>query len=273
MLIPRPLFVLVAVVSLQADPARAWGPEGHRIVAHIAERRLSDGARAAIGTMLAPDQEISDNMVCNWPDYIKHDEPESGPWHYVDIPYEASSYVAQRDCTNGQCIVEQITHFELVLADPKASPEDRHRALAFVVHFLGDVHQPLHCISRDDDQGGNLRPVRWPGVHKPTNLHSLWDSNLVRSELGTQSALDYADDLNAKITPRQARIWAKGRPVDWALEGHALAVKLVYRGVPTDGSKVFEPDRAYIDDGRAAVESQLMKAGIRLAAVLNRALK
>ena len=273
MRIPRPLLALVAALSIQALPAQAWGPEGHRIVAHIAERHLSDAARAAIATMLAPDQSISDNMVCNWPDYIKHDETNTGPWHYVDIPYESTTYVGERDCPGGQCIVDQITRLAAVLADTKASPEERFRALAFLVHFVGDVHQPLHCISRDDDQGGNLRPTRWPGVKKPTNLHSLWDSNLVRAGLGTHAILDYADELNARVTAPEEEAWAGGTAADWALEGHDLAISVVYRGVPVDNQTIFKPDRAYVAEGRSAVEQQLTKAGIRLAALLNRALE
>lgn len=267
------MLMLVAALSVQVLPAQAWGPEGHRIVAHIAERHLSESARAAIATMLAPDQSLSDNMVCNWPDYIKHDETNTAPWHYVDIPYESGAYDAARDCPGGQCIVEQITRLEGVLADTRVSPEERFRALAFLVHFVGDVHQPLHCISRDDDQGGNLRPARWPGVKKPTNLHALWDSNLVRSGLGTQAILDYADGLNARITAPEEKAWASGSPADWAVESHDLAVKVAYRGVPADNFTVFKPAPAYIAEGRDTIEHQFMKAGIRLATLLNRALE
>jgi hypothetical protein len=258
---------------LSCASAWAWGPDGHRIVARIAEDRLTAKARAGVTALLAPGQSLADNYVCNWPDYIRDDQPETGPWHYVDIPYDAVAYNAARDCTNGACVVAQVIRCERSIATPAKSATRRSRALKFFVHFVGDMHQPLHCISRDDDAGGNLRTVIYPGDPKESNLHAIWDANLVLANLGTNSWRAYADTLNGRITPAEAAAWSLGTPADWANESHAIAVNVTYKGVPPTGGPPFEPDKAYIAAGRRVVDEQLMKAGVRLAALLNRAFR
>lgn len=253
--------------------ARAWGPEGHRIVAHIAERRLSEPARAKLAALLTTEQQLSDNMICNWPDYIRHDRPETGPWHYVDIPYAATSYQAARDCPDGQCVVHQIDALAAVLADPAAPAPKRYEALCYVVHFVGDLHQPLHCADRDGDRGGNLQVVRYPGAAEDTNLHAVWDGNLLRANLGRLGPLEYADRLNDEISGRQARRWSRGTPAEWALEGHDLAVEFVYAGLPPAGLTPVALEASYITANRRLVARQMKKAGVRLAEVLDRALQ
>jgi hypothetical protein len=253
--------------------AEAWGPDGHRIVAHIAEQRLTDAARARLADVLVDERQLSDHQVCNWPDFIRQDEPETAPWHYVDIPYEATSYDPDRDCPDGQCIVHQLGVLASQLASPDATREQRRRALCFVVHFMADLHQPLHCADRNDDRGGNLLYVRYPGTPMDSNLHAVWDSSLVQANMGHLGPLEYADRLNGEISGRQARRWARGGVADWTWESHVLAVERVYAGLPPAGGAPFALQPDYVAGSRKLVALQLKKAGVRLAALLNRTLQ
>ncbi|HMP91208.1 MAG TPA: S1/P1 nuclease [Kiritimatiellia bacterium] len=266
------LVVVIVMLFTLEHPVGAWGPEGHRIVAHIAELRLSDVAHQALAHILADGEQISDNMICNWPDYVRRDQPETGPWHYVSIPKGAEFYDEHRYCPEGQCIVHQIHFMEAIVADESKSLEDRKTALRFLVHFLGDVHQPLHCADYDDDRGGNERLVIYPGQDKPTKLHAVWDSNIVRELMNPLGPLVFADKLNARISSRRARQWARGTPEDWAWESHQLAMKYAYAVVPPKDGPPMALDTAYVKVAKKVAEQQLMKAGVRLAEALNRSL-
>ena len=114
-------------------------------------------------------------------DQIRMQRPETAPWHYVNIPIhpapdEPSDYDATRDCPNDACVVAKIEQFERVLADRQVSQRQRLEALKYLVHFVGDVHQPLHT-SNDHDRGGNEVPVTFMG--RQTNLHAVWDTGII----------------------------------------------------------------------------------------------
>jgi hypothetical protein len=266
----RTLLAVVLFLSLAVDRAGAWGWEGHIIVGRIAEQHLTDKAKAGIIQLLGPDRKIEDTSVATWPDNIRRDRPETGPWHYVDIPFEASSYDASRDCQTGQCVVAQLEHFAAVLADTNATTVSRAEALRFVVHFVGDMHQPLHCTERNHDKGGNLVKITFLSENQPGNLHSTWDSLLIREYLAGGDVLQYADQLNSRITPQQAKDWAGGSVADWAWESHQQAVARTYAGVPIQDTPV-NLDAKYVSANREVVETQLMRAGIRLSVLLNKA--
>ncbi len=263
------IFTAAACFAAALSSAFAWGPEGHRIVAHIAERRLNDNARALLAELLPPEQQISDNYICNWPDYIRKDQPETGPWHFVDIPFEAEGYDEARDCANKQCVVEQIPLLEAAVTNTNLTQEKRHEALSFLVHLVGDMHQPLHCADRDGDRGGNLRTIVFPGIAKETNLHSVWDTYLPRACLNGVGPLEYGDNLNDGISGRQARKWSKGTPVDWANQSHAVAVESAYAGLPPAGGPPVHLSTDYVKANKRVILSQWKKAGVRLANILN----
>jgi hypothetical protein len=269
-LLVRTITAALLFLSLAVNRAGAWGWEGHMIVARIAEHHLTDKARAGILQLLGPDRKIEDTSVASWPDNIRRDRPETAPWHFVDIPYEASSYDPNRDCRNGQCVVAQLEHFAAVLADPNATTVSRNEALRFVVHFVGDMHQPLHCTERNHDKGGNLVKVTFLSESQPVNLHFVWDTLLIRQYLGGEDVLQYADQLNSRITPEQAKDWAGGSVADWAWESHQQAVAHTYAGIPIQATPVYLSPQ-YVAENREVVETQLMRAGIRLAVMLNKA--
>ena len=277
------LAVAFALIScwLGSATVQAWGPEGHRIIGRIAERHLTPQAQAGVNDLLNPLNStsqlsrLSEEQISCWADWIRHDWTNSAPWHFVDIPYNAAQYDPIRDCANHNgCVVEAIHTFSKVLADKHAAREQRLEALKFVVHFVGDIHQPLHCAERNGDKGGNFRMVTFPGRPDPVSLHYVWDSLLLEKILSDRraDALQYADQLNVQITKPQEVYWKRSTVEDWATESHKLAVQFAYATVPANGPPAALSD-AYIRKNEEIVDIQLMRAGVRLAAILNETFK
>ncbi len=268
--------VLITQVCSPA-PAWAWGKQGHRIVGHIAESRLTPEARAAVAKLLGEGKHLSDDDVANWADHIRGEFPETFNWHFVDIPVETGDYVRGRDCKYGECVIERIERFKKVLASKTARANDRQRALKFLVHFVGDMHQPLHCAERRDskgvpDQGGNLCIVHFQDETNTTNLHKVWDTQIIEHFMGETDPLSYAEKLREQITVPKAAAWKAGSVEDWAIESHRLAKSHVYAGVAADGPPTrLGPE--YVARGREVTDEQLARAGVRLSEILNESLK
>src|SRR5206468_7150652 len=130
----------------------------------------------------------------------------------------ADAFDRQRDGRGGDNVIDQINHFAKVLADRSAPKDDRAEALRFLVHFVGDVHQPLHCAERNADKGGNGRLVFFLDRKKAVSLHTCWDSLILLHQKGNVRNAAYADQLNARIARGSVAQWEKGTPVDWANE-------------------------------------------------------
>jgi hypothetical protein len=246
----------------------AWGGDGHQIVCLIAEERLSPATKAGIHDLLG-DANISDAEIASWADNVRRQRSETGPWHYVDIPVEAAAFDEQRDGQKGNNVIDKSNEFEKVLADHKAPKEKRVEALKFLVHFVGDLHQPLHCAERNHDKGGNARLVFFLDQQRATNLHSVWDTSILLHRKGRTRVLDYALALNRKITKEESAQWKKGTVEEWTNQSHELAVKVVYAGIPVDGPPP-KLDQAYVDRAADVVDQQLQMGGVRLAMSLNR---
>jgi len=252
----------VAVFVCAALPSFGWGPEGHDLIARIAEAQLTPDVHAKVQLILG--SGVTMPSVASWADGIRRQRPETGPWHYIDIPIDKPRRDMARDCAKGDCVVQKIEDFEAVLRDPNGPAPERREALMFVIHFIGDMHQPLHS-SDDKDQGGNGKHVAWDG--RQTNLHSLWDSGLL-GRIGTEDALFPA--LSA-ASQRHAKKWAKGSVEEWAEECHKLSVKIVYGKLPkvTDKTQPYTIDAQYVRRADPLIEEQIEKAGARLARALN----
>src|SRR5882672_5025159 len=176
---------LVAIVGLLLPSlVLGWGGDGHQIVCLIAEARLAPAAKAAIHELLGDDVSISDAEVANWADQIRRERRSTAPWHYVNIPIAATTFDPNRDGKNGNNVIAKIAEFERVLSDKNAAKADRAEALKFLVHFVGDLHQPLHCADRDGDKGGNARLVFFGDRQKAVNLHQVWDSLILLRQKG-----------------------------------------------------------------------------------------
>jgi len=242
-------------------PAFGWGGEGHALVARIALAELTPAARAQVEAILGPNQTMV--SIASWADEIRRSRPETGPWHYIDIPIDKPHMDMSRDCKDGACVVAAIARFRGVLADQNAPPEKRKEALMFIVHFIGDLHQPLHCSDNKDRGGNEVRVVLYD---RPGNLHSAWDSGLL-SHMGKE------DDLYPvwlKDAERHDKKWSKGTVEQWAEESHKVAQKIVYGKLPPAVSgKPMLLNAAYEKKADPVIKVQIEKAGDRLAKFLN----
>lgn len=259
--------VLLGLVS-GAAPALAWGAEGHRIVAFIAASQLDGRARAEVTRLLGGPLPGSMVRVSTWADEIRRDRPRTAAWHYVDIPLGSAGYDAARDCRHGNCVVAQIERDQRLIADRKLAAPLRAEALRFLIHFVGDVHQPLHAAN-DDDRGGNEVHVVLNG--RRTNLHAVWDDAVVRA-LG-HSPAHVARRLERQITSADRARWRRGTAMDWANQSFGIATRDIYarfRGrTPRYAPLILPPN--YARDEAPLAARQLERAGVRLAWLLNRA--
>lgn len=254
---------MVVAAGLAPQPAAGWGKQGHEIVALIAEHYLSDNDRKEVRHLLSEDASLAD--IANWADVVRPSRPNTAPWHYVNIPPDAKSYDRQRDCPEGKCVVEIIGRLRTTLADKSKSLDERREALKFLVHFVGDLHQPLHC-GLEADRGGNSIRVNWFGAR--AKLHEVWDTLLI--ERAKLTSRQYADQLIADINETDLAEWRKGEPASWATQSFELAVQHAYRS--THGQMLRDGDtlgRAYATTNTVVVDGQLSRAGVRLAGILH----
>ncbi len=203
--------------------------------------------------------------VANWADEVK-DARRQKPWHYANIHILSDGYERGRDCPDGQCVIEKISVFESVLRDDSASLQERREALKYLVHLAADAHQPLH-LGNKEDRGGNEIRVRFEG--RQTNLHALWDGEMIPFEK-FRSLPEYARALNGTAGDGDASAWSQSGTVDWANESRRLALDFAYLVRVSENGEL-SPE--YVSEGRKIVETQLLKAGVRLAELLNRLLK
>jgi hypothetical protein len=249
--------------------AAAWGDLGHRVVALIAAERLNDNARRAVEDLLGAPVAPAMADAATWADEIKSQRPDTRPWHYVDIPIDDLAYRADL-CRQDACVVAQVDRDLKILADKSLLKSVRAEALRFLIHFIGDEHQPLHC-GENHDRGGNEVKVRLNG--RNTNLHAVWDTDVVRG-LGIADADRLAVSLAEKINEADAKAWAKGTPTSWCVETAGVAKSVVYAALPgtyrTDAPVLLTAD--YLSDNAAVASRQLQRAGVRLATLLNKTL-
>lgn len=259
--------LLLCGICLLPASLCAWGEKGHRIVALLAQERLTDEAKAQVIELIGPDGLVS---VATWADAIRDENTEA--WHYVDIPKKTDQYNSRRHCPEGECVVAQVERFRSILADATRGKEDRARALKFLVHFMGDLHQPLHCAD-NRDRGGNEVKVTFfdqkerevNGARYAWNLHAVWDAGLI--EYTGMNEQQYVERLSAWLKSNDPVDLQRGTPETWAVECHEAAVKYAY-AYPKD-RKLGE---LYFRKALPVVDESLAKAGVRLARVLNETL-
>jgi hypothetical protein len=247
--------LLFAVVSLP-PPARAWGCKGHQVVALLAEKHLNPHALAMAKKILAEGPiDPSLSRYCKeggtdpladastWPDDIRGIRPEASPWHYIDIPRGATLHDVEKFCdpTKG-CVTRAIADQLAILRSSEVDPQKRADALRFLIHFVGDLHQPLHSIT-NNDQGGNCVPVAFfdalPQVRNPQsesyapNLHGVWDTNILERATTGKTVDEVASELDQSFHAKIAG-WQRGSAnvYDWARESYQLAAKNIYGKLP-----------------------------------------
>lgn len=279
------LFVIATLASLRAE---AWGDLGHRVTALIAYRHLTPSVRVALDLMLASDPDALTRpdfaSRATWADKYRSEHRDTAAWHYVNIeivhpdladacfgyPALAAAQLASHGAAQ-DCVVNKIEQFAAELHSPATSPAERLAALKFLIHFVGDLHQPLHAGDNNDRGGNCVRLAATPRL-RDNNLHAYWDVGVVAA-LGN-SAEQIADKLDAEIRIGEMKTWTDGNPRSWAMESFELARRDAY-ALPSQTncqSGPIELSPAYEAQAIKDAARQLLKAAIRLAGLLNGAL-
>ena len=238
----------------------SWFDKGHRIVGLIAQANLTPEAGKGIKEILPGYMTLADAAI--WPDHEGRSIRDFDPLHYVNVPENASGYDQERDCPERNCMVEALKWFSAVIVDKNAPIMVRRIALYYVAHLVGDMHQPVHA-GRAGDRGGVDISVSYRG--EATNLHFFWDTNLVELETGTVE--EVAKRLTADLTEEERLKWQAGDPTQWTNESLTLR-SYAYNTGPSG-----ELSDDYVEKARPIVRIRLAQAGIRLAWLLNMALK
>jgi hypothetical protein len=298
-----------------APAANAWGCRGHETVAALAEKHLTPQAKQALLELLTANpidpqlkrycgQRGLDPFVdaSTWADDERGREPATAPWHFIDIPLSATHGSAQSFCGAGGCVTQAIAEQLAILKDKHAPGSKRAAALRYIIHFVGDLHQPLHG-STNSDRGGNCVPVKYfarnPHARNNSytpNLHHVWDTEIPESQMQGADPAEFADTLDAAFESSFAAWQQGGMQLEaWAWESHDHALETAYGAL---GKPIaVEPDvpvnscaddnnigdrmlhkhiviaAVYRDQAASVVEERLAQAGIRLAMILNDAAK
>jgi S1/P1 Nuclease len=277
-------------------PAYPWWETGHQTVARIAAAHLTPAARTRIARILEVEdtpEAVADALAkaSTWADETKS-ETKTGSWHFIDLAIQDHKSDIPERCQHDDCAPARVRLFAEQLAghprDPANTRWSQLDALRYVVHLVGDIHQPLHDVS-DADLGGNCE-VLDPPVGKAKNLHALWDGEIINEMSASDRAL--SSELEAEIkefSPRRDRQFSEGKEDDWVWESHEIAVHQVYRRLHIPVQPLEFPSSCadapaaitelkleispiYIAEMKPIVREQLVKAGLRLARLLNESL-
>ena len=253
------LFAFVLLLSTLPTMA-FWGPTGHRVVGEIAQSYLSASAKKEIFKILGNESLA---MASNWGDFIKSDSTYDylGRWHYVNLKAglskdEVTAKIAQDTSHN---LYNRINFLIDELKKQDLPLETKKMYLRLLIHFVGDLHQPMH-VGRPEDLGGNRIKVLW--FNEPTNLHNIWDEKL--PEFQKLSYTEFAASINF-TTKKLRKSWQEQPLSDWFFESYQIAQTLY--------DEIKQPDQKlgyrYNFDHVDTMNQQLLKGGVRLAGILN----
>lgn len=249
------LLVLFLAFNISFANSPFWSKTGHRAIGKIAQEELSGKAKRALDKLL-DGQSIA--SISNFADEIKADKRyrEFSAWHYVNIP-QGKDYKDIEPSKYGDLVIG-IQKCKAMVVNENNSKEDRVFYLKMLIHLIGDLHQPMH-VGKQEDKGGNDIQVQW--FNNGSNLHRVWDSNLINSY-----GLSYTELANSlpKLNKQEIKAIQAGSVLDWVKESHMIAGKL-YDSVEVGEKLSYR--YSYVWWG--TVESQLQKGGLRLAKVLN----
>lgn len=277
--------VLVTIISfmLLVQNTKEWGEDGHVIVCKIAQARLSEAAAKAVKKLLPESANNDLSSKCSWADHVRFIYPWSSALHFADTPDYVCDY-NNRDCKDqktgikGRCVVGAIRNYTNQLLDYGSAIKPKYnltQALYFLSHFMGDIHQPLHC-GFVSDKGGNEITVHW--YTRKQNLHHVWDVSIIETEVERFYDLELGDFIDA-IQQNITKVWAKeveewencssGNitcPSIYASESSVDACKWAYKDA-SEGSTLKDD---YFLSRLPIVNLRLAQGGVRLAATLNR---
>ncbi len=246
----KPILLLLMIAPLTFG----WGPVGHHTVARIAENNLNPKARAAVRELLG----VPMADVAVWADEIRSQRRETGPWHYINIPVDSPRATSATFCPKEGCVSAKITELVATLKT-SANRDERVEALKFLIHFVGDMHQPLHSGDKHDRGGNDVKAVFFG---EDWNLHSIWDSGLLKH-------IDTSEDhllRSLKLSRGKRNRMAQGTVEDWVWEAHDVARDVVYKNVTA------QLGDEYLKASAPSVRLQLQRGGVRLAKLLNETL-
>ena len=260
------------LLVVSAPPVRAWGAVGHHIVARLAWALMSQTAQIRASALVNGGQDAF-IAASTWADEVRPDRPETYNWHFVNIPVGESRYDATRDCPptdRGDCVIAAIARLRLEVSDEQLSRDRRGEALKFIIHFVGDLHQPLHSIGNNDRGGNDVRVNALRGEDgRATNLHAVWDTGLINLSSETEAAR--ADRLLAELKKQPLKVEVD--VVRWVEESQEVARRVAYNypsfaaGGP--GADPITLDDAYRTAALATIDQRLTLGGARLAALMN----
>jgi hypothetical protein len=255
-------FLFLCTLFVTAIALISWGVTGHRTIGRIAANHLSPQASAAVRELLG-NETLAE--ASTWPDEVRS-QPEykhTGPWHYINLPLglgEPDFEKTVKGMTQ-ENVYSALLQQEQVLGSTASSKEQKIEALKFIVHFIGDLHQPMH-VSREEDKGGNTIQVNYSGVG--TNLHALWDSKLLdHLGLDDQQLAQKVDQVSAA----QVAAWQNDPLIKWIWESYEISSKLYAEIDAMNGRSI---DDSYYQAHIQIVQQRIEMAGVRLAGVLNR---
>jgi len=276
--------ISLGILSL-SGAAFAWGATGHMVVAGVAEPQLKPAARTEIERLLKVGGTTQTNeflTAAAWSDDVRGDRPNTAPWHYINFFFRQDGQAA-KGMPEPENVVKAIRDLTAILKDRNRSDLERADALRHIIHFVGDVHQPMHSTALESaetpngDRGGNDFPIQPPAYaagwnRPPSNLHSLWDGGCgifdrvdrPLSSDGRAAIVAQARTLAALFPPSQVDTLD---PEDWATESFAYARSVAYAI-----SRGSQPNEAYLDKGRSVSAKRVAQAGHRLARLLNETL-
>jgi hypothetical protein len=273
----------LALLLALPTPALAWGDYGHRTIAQIAEANISPKAKARMNALFraekllatpdCPLRNIGDASV--WADCVRRDDLRWGytaPWHYINMDI-CKPFDIKANCANGNCVGAQVARNEKLLADKRLPAHVRLEALAWLVHTMGDMHQPMHGGDRGD-LGGNRVSAAYGIVEGRMNLHRLWDTPVA------ERAITQGEPMVRRYAAAERSPYLTGTVEDWALESWSIARDIAYPTAqhgPACGPPLKPGERARHDDSDIetlvpVVRQQVLRAGLRLADALERAL-
>jgi len=280
---------LITILSACSTLAFGWGAEGHRVTALMADDMLTPKTRIQVNQLLDGGTLVDAVLFPDiYREALKREVPGSDKWHYDNIP--VCGQLAEKYCEDGNCASAQIPKQFAILADNTKTKEDRARALKFLIHLVGDIHQPLHA-SDDYDLGGGRKTIYLPNGTVPRNLHIAWDVDLVKLLIRGMSESDFAKQLTKDHRKDFSR-WMRGSPVSWIMDSHGISKRLAYGKLPgftcgeadTNGKQMglYEGkpwgDTAvmltddYVKGAAGVLPVLIARAGARIGGLLNSAL-
>ncbi|WOT04438.1 S1/P1 nuclease [Shewanella youngdeokensis] len=248
----------LALSTMVSLPAHSYGQLGHRIVGEIAQHNLTTSTQEQINA-LTNGESLA--QMSTWADEIRSDPKWShaSPWHYITLEDDDSWSTVERSADGD--IITGLEKYEKVMVSPTATQQEKWQALAFYVHFVGDIHQPLH-VSSAADRGGNTVKLKWFG--NDTNLHSVWDSKLIEHQ--KLSYTEFAKFIG-RVSKEDVKKWQGKSYYEWASESRSMRYATYELETNRDG----QPDLRfqYVFDHTPTAELRLQQAGFRLAEKLN----